>query len=128
MVAVVSLAVVPLVGCGRAAPSSIELGQPSAATLRGQVLSSPSCPVERAEHPCPPRPVAGARVAVSRNGDVVATTTTDRRGNFSVPVPAGTLLVVAHNVGGYASQASRRLTLRHDSSVRVLLVVDSGIR
>jgi len=30
--------------------------------VTGRVLSAPSCPVERVERPCPPRPVAGAAV------------------------------------------------------------------
>jgi hypothetical protein len=118
-------AVAVLAGCGTGSGTSAST---ASATLVGQVLAAPSCPVERAESPCPPRPVLGATVEVLRAGDRVATATTDDQGRFVAVVPAGSLLVRATNAGGYRSTAEQRVEAAAGSSVTVRLVVDSGIR
>jgi hypothetical protein len=119
------VAAAALAGCGTGSGPAASAGS---ATLTGQVLAAPSCPVERAESPCPPRPVRGATVEVLRAGDRVATATTDDQGRFVTVVPAGSLLVRATNVGGYRSTAEQRVEAAAGGTVTVRLVVDSGIR
>ncbi len=119
------VAAAALAGCGTGSGAAASTGS---ATLAGQVLAAPSCPVERAESPCPPRPVHGATVEVLRAGDRVAATTTDDQGQFLVAVPEGDLLVRATNAGGYRSTAAQLVEVAAGSTATVRLVVDSGIR
>jgi Carboxypeptidase regulatory-like domain len=92
----------------------------------GTVVSSPGCPGPAlAESPCPDRPVAGARVELTRGSTVMASTTTDAAGRFEMRVPAGTYQVTALNVG-LRSRASQSISVTGPVNVR--LVVDSGMR
>jgi hypothetical protein len=94
--------------------------------VTGTVASSPGCPGPAlAESPCPDRPVAGARVELTRGSTVVASTTTDRAGRFAMRVPPGDYQVTAFNVG-FHSQASQHISVA--GPVNVQLVVDSGLR
>jgi hypothetical protein len=94
--------------------------------VTGTVGSSPSCPgPQRAESPCPPKPVAGAAVELTASGAVIASTTTDPTGHFKLLAPAGTYEITARNVG-YASKVTQTITV--SGPLDVALVVDSGIR
>jgi type 1 fimbria pilin len=109
-------------GCASSAATTSE------ASIGGRVLSAPSCPVEQAGVPCPPRPVADAAVVAMRDGHVVASTHTGTRGYFHLSVAPGTYRVRATNAGGYQSTVSKVVTVQADKAVYVRLVVDSGIR
>jgi len=114
-------AAVALTGCGGgddAGPSQV---------VTGQVLSAPSCPVERVGQPCPPRPVAGAVVTAVVGDEQRAETTSDQRGQFRLTLPAGHYLIRATNPGGYSSTASEEVTVA-TVPVQITLTVDSGIR
>ena len=94
--------------------------------VTGTVTSSPACPgPQRADSPCPPRPVAGAPVELAANGSVVASTTTDATGHFQLTVQAGSYEITARNVG-YQSRATQ--TIQVAGPMEVDLVVDSGMR
>src|SRR5438477_11763732 len=60
-------------------------GHPPAGVVTGRVTAGPTCPVERIDHPCPPRPVV-ADVQARAAGRVVAWT----RSNLQGTLPAGT--------------------------------------
>ena len=99
------------------------------AGVSGRVLSAPQCPVERAGHRCPPRPVAGAAVVALRSGDTVAATHTDAAGRFELRLAVGRYVIRATNAGGYASTAQRAVRVRLGVPMQVItLTVDSGIR
>ena len=98
------------------------------ATVAGRVLSAPSCPVERAGHPCPPRPVVGASVVVLQARHVVASAHTGADGRFALLVPAGRYVIRATNTGGLATTAQETVDVATAATIRVTLVVDSGIR
>lgn len=119
----VAMAALLLAGCASDAPGAAPGG-----TVAGRVVSAPSCPVQRARVPCPPRPVSGATVEAMRAGQVVASTQTDEQGSFELTLPAGRCTVRATNTGGIASTASRVLTVHAGATVTVRLIVDSGIR
>jgi hypothetical protein len=107
-------------------PTTPHPGTGTAVAVDGTVVSSPGCPGPvSAESPCPDRPVAGARVELTRGGTVVATATTDSAGRFELRVPPGEYTVTAFNVG-LASQASQSISVT--GPVHVALVVDSGLR
>ncbi len=112
-------------GCG-GSPSP---GGPAHGFIRGRVLASPSCPVEVAGKPCPPRPVAGAAVSAtpSEGAGGAAATVTDDRGRFRLEVASGRYTVEATNPGGYPSTASTQVVV-DAGTVRVTLHLDSGIR
>ena len=97
-------------------------------TVAGRVLSAPSCPVERAGSPCPPRPVVGGTVAAMRAGDVVASTRTRAGGRFQLSLAAGHYVIRATNVGGLATTDEKPVMLNSGATAHVTLVVDSGIR
>jgi Carboxypeptidase regulatory-like domain len=114
-----------LVACAGSAPPA-GTSPPTGLPITGTVTARPGCPgPERLDSPCPPRPVAGARVDVLRGGTIVTTVTTDAAGRFRALVPAGEYDVTAHNVG-HESQATEHVTV--DGPVQVSLVVDSGLR
>lgn len=63
-------------------------------TLVGDVVAGPTCPVEKAGNPCPPRPVPNRQVTIETSvGDVAATVTTDAQGHFTVHLPPGHYVV-----------------------------------
>ena len=104
----------------------------SAATQRngavtGTVRSAPSCPVERINSPCPPRPVDGGLVDALVNGQVRAHTHTDSSGRFHLSLPYGSYTIRATNVGALRTTATRTVHVRR-ATVAITLVVDSGIR
>jgi hypothetical protein len=106
-------------------PASPAAGQ-SGIAVTGTVTASPGCPgPQRAEAPCPDKPVAGAPVEIIANGTVVASTTTDAAGRFRVTVPAGAYEITARNTG-YPSRVTESITVT--GPVEVALVVDSGLR
>jgi hypothetical protein len=95
--------------------------------VTGLVYSAPTCPVERAGHPCPPARVRGAVVVARSRGREVATTRTDGAGRFTIYLRPGRYRVVATNIGGYVSRAARTVTV-NTTRVTITLTVDSGIR
>ena len=118
--AVLAAAVV-LTACGPVADGG------SAVVVTGQVLSAPSCPVERVGQPCPPRPVPDAVVVAVIGNDQRGETTSDQQGKFRLMLPPGRYTVRATNPGGYASTASEAVTVS-TAPVQITLTVDSGIR
>lgn len=102
-------------------------GDSPSGVVSGNVLSAPSCPVERVGYVCPPRPVSGATV-VAYDGDTAQVSTrTDSGGFFRLTLPVGRYVIKATNAGGYASTASQDVVVS-GGSVRITLIVDSGIR
>lgn len=74
-----------LVACGGGEP-----GAPTAASgVRGRVTAGPTCPVERKDQPCPPRPVRATVEARSPGGRVVAATRSDADGTYHLSLRAG---------------------------------------
>ena len=60
----------------------------------GDVVAGPTCPVERAEDPCPPKAVPNREVEIlGTNNAVVATAMTDSKGHFSVALAPGSYTV-----------------------------------
>ena len=62
--------------------------------IRGSVVLGPTCPVERADSPCPPAPYA-ARITVKQGGDAVASYDTGPDGTFHIQLAPGTYTVEA---------------------------------
>ena len=122
-VALVVAVTLVVAACGSSVPS----GAVAKGSVRGIVLSAPSCPVERAGSPCPPRPVAHASVRLVAVNDAQLEVITGADGRFSATVAAGRYEVTATNPG-IRTTAQARVTVSPGATVTVRLVVDSGIR
>ena len=119
------------------APASLE-GTPAPAvaiargTLHGTVVAGPTCPVERAEDPCPPKPVPGREVKIaSQAGKVVATVTTDGQGHFQVVLAPGNYTVFVVGTAqalGSGRAATVQATVRARQTTSVTIALDTGIR
>lgn len=111
------------------APGSTDTS--SKGTLRGLVEASPTCPVEQAEQPCPPKPVANRTVLIETPGGTVVTqVTTDQSGQFVIDLPAGTYaLHVAPGATPFPIQRKpQTVTVEAGQTVQVTVELDSGIR
>jgi hypothetical protein len=115
-----------IVACGTPAapPSSRGTG------IQGVVESGPTCPVERINSPCPPRPLAATVVVRDAAGHEVARTNSGADGHFKVDVAPGTYTVVGLNIN--SSMLPRPIpttvTVTAGSYVSVSVGYDSGIR
>jgi len=115
-----------IAACGTpgAPPSSPGTG------IQGVVESSPTCPVERINSPCPPRPLAATVVVRDAAGHEAARTKSGADGHFKVDVAPGTYTVVGLNIN--SSMLPRPIpttvTVTAGSYVSVNVEYDSGIR
>lgn len=100
-------------------------------TVNGLVVASPSCPVEREDQPCPPKPVPDRVVMIETTGGKVVThVTTDQKGRFTVTLASGTYdLQVLPGSSQYPAQRQRQqVTVIAGKTVQVQVMLDSGIR
>jgi hypothetical protein len=105
---------------------------PSALELIGIAQAGPVCPVERVppDPACADRPVAGALLLVTENGDEVARTTTEADGSFHLRLAPGDYQLVPQPVKGLMGTAAPLEVRLRDGAVPAPLVVayDTGIR
>jgi hypothetical protein len=113
-----------LAACGTGTNSS----NASTATLTGNVTAGPTCPVERADHPCPQTPVSATVQAQSGKGRVVASTHTDKDGRYLLRLRVGTYTIVAITPKMLPRCSPVRVTLRAARTTRATLSCDTGIR
>jgi len=98
--------------------------QTSGSGVDGKVVAGPTCPVEQAGHPCPPRPVTDATVTATPGGK---TTHTDANGAFKLSLAPGSYTLSASSksvmrcTDETASVESHRYTT-------VTINCDTGIR
>jgi hypothetical protein len=97
-------------------------------TVSGVVLSAPSCPVERAGTPCPPRAVPGAEVTARHGAATVSRVRAGADGRFSLTLVPGRYTIVARATGVIGSTATAEVTVAAGDTATVTLTVDSGIR
>jgi hypothetical protein len=100
-------------------------------TLNGVVLAGPTCPVETADSPCPPRPVANRQVTIETTaGKIVATVTTDQQGHFSANLPPGTYVLRLVPDGGKLpiQRTLTVVTIVAGKTISIQIMLDTGIR
>lgn len=122
----VAASVLLIAGCGDTstqADSSTGVPDP----VVGTVVAGPTCPVERVESPCPPRPVVAGTVDLLRAGRVVQRTRTDASGHFRLAAAAGVYQLRAINAGGYHSVVEQAVVVSA-TTPPVTLALDTGIR
>jgi hypothetical protein len=112
-------------GAGTATPTP---NGSSAIAVTGTVLAAPGCPGPvQLDSPCPPRPMAGARVEAMRGASVVATVSTGSDGRFTLRLAPGVYRLVATAAGPLRATAAVQITVA-SSPVNTNLIVDSGMR
>jgi hypothetical protein len=84
--------------------------------------------VERANSPCPERPVSGAEViAKTTSGETAGTTKADDQGKFSLRLPPGEYEVTAKS-SSVTSCETQRVTVYDHQYTPVAISCDTGIR
>jgi hypothetical protein len=105
---------------------------PANATVHVTALAGPICPVESIppSPDCAPRPVPDAVIIVTDESDnEVARGTTSVDGTATIPVPAGTLVVVPQPVEGLLGTAPpTTITIAPGQLLEVDASYDTGIR
>jgi hypothetical protein len=100
--------------------------------VTGVAQAGPVCPVERVppDPACADRPVAGAVLVVTENGNEVARTTTAPDGSFRLRLAPGKYQLVPQQVQGLMGVAAPiELTVREGAALQPLMVAyDTGIR
>lgn len=121
LAAVVTLA---LTACGTSTSASAA----PTATVSGSVTASPTCPVERPNHPCPPAPASANVQATNSHGRVVASTQTDAKGRYQLQLRGGTYTLAAVTPHVFPRCSPMSVTVRASDSYRVDISCDTGIR
>jgi Carboxypeptidase regulatory-like domain len=110
------------------------MSRPAAAkgTLTGDVVAGPTCPVEQANNPCPPRPVTGRQVTIEdADGHAVTTTMTDGRGHFGVDLAPGAYTVqvaIVPGAVGLRQVTPGQVTVAAGQTAYIKIELDTGIR
>jgi len=103
--------------------------QPPASAVRGTVEAGPIRPTVIAGDSRPnTRTLAGATVEALREGDVVATATTDHAGRYELTVRPGTYLIRATAKGLHSREPGRTVTVSPGETLAITFVLDTGIR
>jgi hypothetical protein len=110
----------------------IPVGGGPQGTLSGDVVAGPTCPVEQVNHPCPPAVVPNREVDIdTADGSVVATTTTDQHGHFSIMLAPGSYVVlvkVGPGMLGMRQITPGNVTVTAGQITYIKIELDTGIR
>jgi len=98
--------------------------------IQGMVQVSPTCPVERINSPCPPRPLAATVVVRDGTGAEVARFHSGGDGRFKVDLRPGTYSLVGLTIGSTSlpRPIPTSATVSQGSYTSVNIEYDSGIR
>jgi hypothetical protein len=109
----------------RSAPSP---RMPPGTGVYGLVSAGPTCPVERAGQPCPPRPVAAAVDARDADGQIVASTRTDNAGRYALMLSPGTYTLVVDTGSSLPRCPSDSVVITAGPPLHSDISCDTGIR
>jgi hypothetical protein len=98
--------------------------------IQGTVQAGPTCPVERVNSPCPPRPLAATVVVRDASGAEVTRFHSGADGRFKVDLAPGTYTLVGLNIGsGFLPRPiPTSVTVTPGSYTTINVEYDSGIR
>ncbi|HEV2236955.1 MAG TPA: carboxypeptidase-like regulatory domain-containing protein [Ktedonobacterales bacterium] len=120
---------VPVVSTSQ--PASVP-NSSAAGTISGDVVAGPTCPVETAENPCPPKPVPDRDVSIQTpDGVEVAHALTDGNGHFTVRIAAGAYVVrvaVGPGLLGLRQTTPGAVTVAAGQTAYIQIELDTGIR
>lgn len=120
-------------GSGGATTTSPRIGTTGPATtlrsgVRGTVRAGPTCPVERPDRPCPPKPVSATVEARDGAGRVVGTTRSGPDGRYAMSLPAGRYTLTASTGSQFPSCRPAEATVPEGAVVTADVGCDTGIR
>jgi hypothetical protein len=115
-----------LAACGASAEVTTR-GVTATGVATGRVTASPTCPVERIGHPCPPRPVV-ADVQARAAGRVVASTRSHADGTYRLELAGGTYTVGAVTQNMLPRCVAQTVTVTPNQTTRAAISCDTGIR
>jgi hypothetical protein len=95
--------------------------------VRGTITAGPTCPVERAGQPCPPRPVQ-TEVRLVDGARVVVTGRSGADGTFSLTAPPGTYQLQTVQSGTFPRCPAKTVTVTAGHYATADLMCDTGIR
>ena len=95
--------------------------------IEGIATIGPTCPVERADSPCPDRPYE-ARITVWRGSALVAETRSGTDGRYRVALPPGTYRVVGESEVTMPHAGEQTVTVAEGRWTALDIRYDSGIR
>lgn len=113
-----------LAACGGAG------GAPAGSGVQGIAVVGPSCPVERINSPCPPRPIAATIVVRNHQGAEVTRVESGSDGRFRVDLLPGsyTLIGITPGNGMLPRPIPTTVTVSQGTYASVTVEFDSGIR
>jgi hypothetical protein len=91
------------------------------------VTAGPTCPVERPDQPCPPKPVSGTVTAL-QNGVTVTSTVTDGAGHYALNLNAGTYSIVVDTGSVFPRCPTSNVTVAAGQRTHADIGCDTGIR
>jgi hypothetical protein len=99
--------------------------------VSGVVTAGPTCPVQKdpPDPACDDRPVPGAMLLISKDGDAYGEIVVDSEGRFETRLPAGTYVLEPQPVEGLMGTAKPvRFEVSPNRPVDVVIQYDTGIR
>lgn len=99
-----------------------------ASTVYGSVTAGPTCPVERIDQPCPPRPVQTTVQATSIAGGTGGSATTDDEGRYQMSLPPGRYILSAQSGAVFPQCQPIEVAVIPNSATRADISCDTGIR
>ena len=117
-------ATVAISACGSGATAG---ARPRAGTVFGTISAGPTCPVERADEPCPPAPLAIAVTAYTA-GHAVAKTRSTENGDYTLRLRAGRYELQAMTNRALPRCAPVVVNVVAHRRVHADIACDSGIR
>ena len=118
----VAAAALLLVACGSAG------GQSPRSGIEGRVLIGPTCPVVRADSPCPDHPGGSLSIEILDSSNaMIARAQTDTDGRFRVSLVPGRYTLRTTDAG-FPRLAPVEVDVPADVYASILLHADSGIR
>ena len=114
-----------LAGCGSHAPAAT-----IASGVEGLVTIGPTCPVERINSPCPPRPIAATVIVRDSSGADVTRFVSGADGKFKVQLKPGryTLVGTSNGSSGLPRPIPVNVVVVAATFATVNVEFDSGIR
>lgn len=124
MLVAVALSLV-VTGCGSTAGTVT-----SGTGVVGMVTIGPTCPVERINSPCPPRPIAATVIVRDASGTEVTRFVSAPDGSFKIQLKPGryTLVGASHDSSGLPRPIPVSVVVAAGSFATANVQFDSGIR
>jgi hypothetical protein len=96
--------------------------------VRGTITAGPTCPVERADQPCPPNPVSADVDARDGSGHTVASTQSDADGRYAMSLAPGQYTLVVVTGGSFPRCPDTPITVKPNQVTTADISCDTGIR